>query len=119
MKKLSVLCIALCVGASATAAFARGGMGAHGMGSSHMPSHSPSRRLDPRRLRLSYRLGEFGFRAHHGIKLLPDLAGHGSGPARADLAHVDEVIPFPLAKVQGGDAGRILHETDDRKFPVL
>jgi hypothetical protein len=42
MKKLSVLCIALCVGASATAAFARGGMGAHGMGSSHMPSHSPS-----------------------------------------------------------------------------
>jgi hypothetical protein len=26
MKKLSVLCIALCVGASATAAFARGGM---------------------------------------------------------------------------------------------
>jgi pectate lyase len=37
MKNLSVLCIALCVGASATAAFARGGMGgAHGMGSSHM-----------------------------------------------------------------------------------
>jgi len=37
MKKLSVLCIALCVGLSTTAAFARGGMeGAHGMGSSHM-----------------------------------------------------------------------------------
>jgi len=36
MKKLSVLCIALCVGVSTTAAFARGGMGAHGMGSSHM-----------------------------------------------------------------------------------
>jgi hypothetical protein len=37
MKRLSVLCIALCVGLSTTAAFARGGMGgAHGMGSSHM-----------------------------------------------------------------------------------
>ena len=37
MKTLSVLCIALCVGFSSTAAFARGGMGgAHGMGSSHM-----------------------------------------------------------------------------------
>ena len=37
MKKLSVLCIALCVGLSTTAAFARGGMGgAHGTGSSHM-----------------------------------------------------------------------------------
>jgi hypothetical protein len=37
MKKLSVLCIGLCVGLSTTAAFARGGMGgAHGMGSSHM-----------------------------------------------------------------------------------
>ena len=37
MKQLSVLCIALCVGLSTTAAFARGGMGgAHGMGSSHM-----------------------------------------------------------------------------------
>ena len=37
MKKLSVLCIALCFGLSTTAAFARGGMGgAHGMGSSHM-----------------------------------------------------------------------------------
>jgi hypothetical protein len=36
MKKLSVLCIALCVGISTTAAFARGGMGGHGMGSSHM-----------------------------------------------------------------------------------
>ena len=37
MKQLSVLCIALCVGLSTTAAFARGGMGgAHGMGSSQM-----------------------------------------------------------------------------------
>jgi hypothetical protein len=36
MKKLSVLCIALCVGVSTTAAFARGGMGGHSMGSSHM-----------------------------------------------------------------------------------
>ena len=37
MRKLSVLCIVLCVGLSTTAAFARGGMGgAHGMGSSHM-----------------------------------------------------------------------------------
>jgi hypothetical protein len=37
MKQLSILCIALCVGLSTTAAFARGGMGgAHGMGSSQM-----------------------------------------------------------------------------------
>jgi hypothetical protein len=32
MKKLSVVCVALCVGLSTTAAFARGGgMGSHGM----------------------------------------------------------------------------------------
>jgi hypothetical protein len=37
MKQLSILCIALCVGLSTTAAFARGGMGgAHGVGSSQM-----------------------------------------------------------------------------------
>jgi hypothetical protein len=37
MKKLSLLCIAFCVGLLITAAFARGGMGgAHGTGSSHM-----------------------------------------------------------------------------------
>ena len=36
MKTLSVLCIALCVGGSTAATFARGGMEAHGMGSSHM-----------------------------------------------------------------------------------
>ena len=36
MKNLSVVCIALCVGLSTTAAFARGGMGSHGVGSSHM-----------------------------------------------------------------------------------
>jgi hypothetical protein len=38
MKKLFGLCIALCVGLSTAAAFARGGGmgGAHGMGSSHM-----------------------------------------------------------------------------------
>jgi hypothetical protein len=79
---------------------------------------SHERRLDPRRIRFLDRL-QFGFRAHHGIKLLPDLAGHGSGPARADLAHVDEVIPFPLAKVQGGAPGRVLHEADDGKFSLL
>jgi hypothetical protein len=37
MKKLFGLCIALCVGLSTAAAFARGGVGgAHGMGSSQM-----------------------------------------------------------------------------------
>ena len=36
MKRLSVLCFAVCVGVSTSAAFARGGMSAHGMGSSHM-----------------------------------------------------------------------------------
>jgi hypothetical protein len=29
MKKLSILCVALCIGVSSTAAFARGGMGSH------------------------------------------------------------------------------------------
>jgi hypothetical protein len=29
MKKLSVLCVALCIGLSGSAAFARGGMGSH------------------------------------------------------------------------------------------
>jgi hypothetical protein len=36
MKVVSVLCIALSVGVSPTGAFARGGVGGHGVGSSHM-----------------------------------------------------------------------------------
>jgi hypothetical protein len=36
MKALRVLCIAVSVGVLTTPAFARGGMGSHGMGSSHM-----------------------------------------------------------------------------------
>jgi hypothetical protein len=77
------------------------------------------RRLDPRRLEFLDRFRQLGFRAPHGIELLPDLAGHGSGPAGADLAHVYEVIPFPLAKVQGGDAGWVLHEADHGEFSLL
>jgi hypothetical protein len=75
------------------------------------PLDSPLKELD--------RLGQLGLRAHHGIKLLPDPARHCSGPAGADLAHIDEVIPFPFAKVQGGDAGRVLHEADDRELSFL
>ena len=37
MKKLSVLCVALCVGLSTTAAFARGGMGSHHSAASSKP----------------------------------------------------------------------------------
>jgi hypothetical protein len=42
--------------------------------------------------------------ANDGIELLSDLAGHRAGPARPDLAHVDQVIPFPLPEVKRGDA---------------
>jgi hypothetical protein len=38
MKKLSVLCVALCVGLSTTAAFARGGMGSHHSAASGKPA---------------------------------------------------------------------------------
>jgi hypothetical protein len=41
------------------------------------------------------------------------LRAHSSG------WRVDEVIPFPLAKVQGGDPGRVLHEADDGEFSLL
>ena len=34
-------------------------------------------------------------------------------------AHVDELIPCPLAKVQGGDPGRVFHETNDGEFSLL
>ena len=42
MKKLSVVCIALGVALSTTAAFGRGGMGSHHGGSHHMGSHHRS-----------------------------------------------------------------------------
>jgi len=80
---------------------------------------SHARRLDPRRFGLPDWLGQLGLRAHHGIKLLPDLAGYGSRPPRADLAQLDKIIPISLAKVQSGDAGRVLDEADDGEFPLL
>jgi hypothetical protein len=43
MKTLSILCVALCIGISTSAAFARGGgMGSHASGMSVMGLHPPS-----------------------------------------------------------------------------
>lgn len=55
---------------------------------------------------------------HHGIERLADLRRGGSIPARADLAHIDEILAFPLAQIQRGDAG-ILDEADHLKLALL
>src|SRR4051812_43689227 len=52
---------------------------------------SGERRLNPCRLDFSVRFGELRLRADHGIELLPDFAGESARPARADLAHIDQV----------------------------
>jgi hypothetical protein len=63
--------------------------------------------------------GELGFRANHGVELLPDLARFRAGPARANLAHVPELFAFPLPQIEGSNAGRIFHEPDDWKLAFL
>ena len=93
MKKLSVLCIALCVGLSTTAAFARGSMGgAHGMGSSHMGM-----------MGMSTMGGAFGTTAaapgtnSSGTAL--SSSGIGDGPMKGPLLGTNPAIDREEAKV--------------------
>jgi hypothetical protein len=83
MKNLSVLCVALCVGFSATAAFARGG----GMGSSHM----------------SVTGGAFGTSAvapgTNSLGTALSSSGIGHGPIKGPLLGTSPAIDREEAKV--------------------
>jgi hypothetical protein len=83
MKKLSVLCIALCVGLSTTAAFARGG----GMGSSHM----------------SVTGGAFGSSAAapgtNSLGTALSSTGVGNGPMKGPLLGTSPAVDREEAKV--------------------
>lgn len=39
--------------------------------------------------------------------------------ARADLAHIDEVLALPLAEIKCGDAARVLDKADNGESPLL
>ena len=58
------------------------------------------RRLNPDGFGLLNRFGQFGFWAHHGIELFPDLTGNRPRPARPNPAHVDQFFAFPLPEVE-------------------
>ena len=83
MKKLSVVCLALCVGLSTTAAFARGG----GMGSSHM----------------SVTGGAFGSSAAapgtNSLGTALSSSGTGLGPTKGPLLGTSPAIDREEAKV--------------------
>src|SRR5690348_6651152 len=64
-------------------------------------------------------LGKLRRRCHHCIKLLADLAGHGPGPTRSDLACVDQVFSFLPAEMECSYAGWVLHEADHRESAAL
>ena len=83
MKKLSVVCVALCVGLSTTAAFARGGgMGSHGM---------------------SMRGGAFGTSAAapgtNALGTALPSSGVGDGPIKGPLLGTSPAIDREEAKV--------------------
>src|SRR4051812_30091456 len=75
--------------------------------------------LHPCRLRFLDRPRELLLRADDGLERLADLRRHSPAPARADLPHVAQLFPFLLAEVQGGNAGRVLSETNDGEFLAL
>ena len=83
MKKLSVLCVALCISLSVTAAFARGG----GMGSQHM----------------SITDGAFGTTAAapgtNSLGTALSSSGIGNGPMKGQLLGTDPAIDREEAKV--------------------
>jgi hypothetical protein len=73
----------------------------------------------PRGLRVPDRLGKVRRADHHTIKLLADPAGHSPGPARSDLARVDQVFPFLPSEVERGYSGWVPHETDYQELAAL
>jgi hypothetical protein len=85
MKKLSVLCIAFCVSATA---FARGGMGSHGMGSLGMGSHH------------AYRAGEpFNTPGTNSLGTALSSSGTGNGQAKGPLLGTNAAIDREDAQV--------------------
>lgn len=86
------------------------------------PSHVMSRNstsaipFNPRCLRLTDGLSEFGLWPNQGIKLFADLAGERARPARSHLPHVNQRLSFLL---QCRNARGILHESDDGEFAFL
>ena len=47
---------------------------------------------------------------------LLNLTGDRARPAGADLSHIDQLFPFPLAEIESGDARGVFHESNDREF---
>ena len=87
MKKLSVLCIVFCVCVSPTA-FARGGMGSHGMGS--LGVGSPH----------AYRTGEpFNTPGTNSLGTALSSSGVGSGQAKGPLLGTSAAIDHEDAQV--------------------
>jgi hypothetical protein len=89
MRRLVLLCLAICVGLSATAAFARGGMGAH-MSSAIMGSHMSLGS------HMSMSGGEFGSSAatpgtNSSGTALPS-SGSGARPMNGPLLGTDAAI---------------------------
>jgi hypothetical protein len=85
MNKLSALCVALCIGVSSTAAFARGGMG------SHHTSHTPVTG------------GAFGTTAAapgtNSLGTALSSSGVGDGPMKGPLLGTNPAIDREEAKV--------------------
>ncbi|KRR06357.1 hypothetical protein CQ12_33425 [Bradyrhizobium jicamae] len=51
--------------------------------------------------------------------MFPDLARDSARPPGPDLAHIDKVFAFALAKVEGGDTAGVFDETNDRKLAFV
>lgn len=76
-------------------------------------------RLDPGGLRVLYALSELLLGADDRIKRLSDLRRFRPAPARPNLPHVPQLLPFLLAEVERGHAGWVLDETNDGEFLAL
>ena len=93
MKKLCVLCLAICAGLSVTAAFARGGGG--GMGSHHSSSVGSASSVGSG--------GAFGERVGapgtNSLGTALSSSGHGNGPQKGPLLGTNPAVDREEAKV--------------------
>jgi hypothetical protein len=85
MKKLSVLCVVICVGLSATAAFARGGMGSHSSASSIGAGGASGERVNAP--------------GTNSLGTALSSSGHANGPQKGPLLGTNPAIDREEAKV--------------------
>src|SRR5690242_10070716 len=57
--------------------------------------------------------------ADYSVECIPDLARGGSAPTRADLAHIDQLLPLLFAEIESGNTGWISYEADDGESALL